>query len=209
MLRTTPGMTVLFQGDSITDCGRDRGTDDLGSGYVHLIEQTLRRQEADSGIRILNRGVSGNRVRDLRARWKADCLDLKPDLLSILVGINDTWRRFDRNDPTTVESFYEDYDAILSATRASLDIPIVICEPFLLPVSEDRAAWRNDLDPKIHVVRELARRYADAYVPLDGAFAATAVHTDMKSLAGDGVHPTPRGHHLIAQTFCSSVFGSA
>ncbi|MBN1934484.1 MAG: GDSL family lipase, partial [Anaerolineae bacterium] len=130
---------VLFQGDSITDAGRSRENDvDLGRGYAALVAAWFGAAWPEKRARFVNRGISGNRAKDLAARWQPDCLALKPNLVSILIGINDTWRRYDRNDPTSAEAFEVSYRAILTQVRDQLGARLVICEPFLLPVPDDR-----------------------------------------------------------------------
>ncbi|MDD3766999.1 MAG: SGNH/GDSL hydrolase family protein [Eubacteriales bacterium] len=192
--------TVLFQGDSITDCGRDREKDTLGSGYPSLVAAMVGSKYPHLGIKFINRGISGNRAKDLCERWDKDCIDLKPDVLSILIGINDTWRRYDSNDPTSADEYYENYKQILSKTREKLgDIPIIIMEPFVLPCPQDRISWREDLDPKIQKTRQLAREFGCIYIPLDGIFAQNSIVVEPTFWAADGVHPSPQGHALIAR----------
>lgn len=203
----TTGTTILFQGDSITDCGRRQDGNGMGGGYPAIVANQLHARFPELDITVLNRGISGNRVRDLKARWQEDCIALKPDLVSIMIGINDTWRRFDSNDPTGVDAFAADYRAILEETRQKLDVPLVLVEPFLLPHPEDRRAWREDLDPKIAVVRDLAREFGAVLVPLDGVFAAASTQRECPYWAGDGVHPTPVGQALIARTWMDCVLG--
>lgn len=145
-----PHMTILFQGDSVTDSCRDYGNpDDLGPGYAGFVADLLRRRYPDYGLRFLNRGVSGDRTDHLKARWEEDCLSLRPDFLSILIGINDTWRRFDQNDPTPTEVYEARYRDLLTQVRDRLHIPVMVLEPFLLEVRPDQRAWREDLDAKI------------------------------------------------------------
>lgn len=198
---------VLFQGDSITDAGRSRENDsDLGRGYASMISAWFSAMYPKKNVKFLNRGISGNRVKDLKARWQEDCIDLKPNLVSILIGINDCWRRYDSNDPTSPESFERDYRNILNQIRNDLaDTKIILLEPFVLPVPEDRKEWREDLDPKIHIVRELAREYNTYYLPLDGIFAQASVLAKADFWAADGVHPTQAGHALIAQKWLELV----
>ncbi|MEK0315806.1 SGNH/GDSL hydrolase family protein [Cohnella sp. 56] len=197
---------VLFQGDSITDWGRnysDFGS--LGNGYPLLVAAEFGRQYPEKQVTFLNRGIGGNRVVDLERRWQEDCLDLKPDWVSIYIGINDTWRRYDSGDTTSVEAFYERYRKLIVRTRDELDARLVLVEPFVLPVPGDRKSWREDLDPKIQAVRELAREFSAAYVPLDGLFAAASSRVDPAYWAGDGVHPSPAGHALIAKAWLDAV----
>ncbi|MHB9036242.1 MAG: SGNH/GDSL hydrolase family protein [Armatimonadota bacterium] len=199
-------MIVLFQGDSITDSGRVY--DDiasLGSGYPMMIAASYGSTYPEESVQFLNRGISGNRVRDLHARWQQDCLDLEPDVISILIGINDTLRRYDGNDPTSAESFGEKYHGILNEARYSTDARIILMEPFVLPCPDDRLTWREDLDPKIHVVRDLAREFQATLIPLDGIFAQAAARREPEFWAADGVHPTPAGHALIARIWMETV----
>lgn len=199
-------MLVLFQGDSITDRGRDynRG-EDLGSGYPFLVANWFSALYPEKHVRFLNRGISGNRVRDLEKRWKTDCLDLEPDVVSILIGINDCWRRYDRNDPTSVESFEQGYTNILTQVKEHLDARIVLIEPFLLPVLPGQESWREDLDPKIQVVRKLAREFGALFIPMDGLFGQAMTKREPAFWAADGVHPTDPGHALIAQAWLNTV----
>ena len=182
--------TVLFVGDSVTDCGRREDPTGLGNGYVRAVVDS----GALQGFRVLNRGISGDRVRDLRARWSDDVVAEQPDVVSILVGVNDTWRRYDSDDPTSAEEFERDYRAILEALPATTRL--VLVEPFLLPVTETQAAWREDLDPKIAVVRRLAAERSAVLVDADVHLTAAG---DAADLADDGVHPTPRGHAELAE----------
>jgi Lysophospholipase L1 and related esterases len=201
-----PNAVVLFQGDSITDCGRDRANHkSLGFGYAAMAAAWFSALYPESGVTFLNRGISGNRVKDLLARWEDDCLALQPDWVSILIGINDCWRRYDRNDPTPVEEFYDGYRKLLTLVRERTKAGLILCEPFVLPYPEDRKAWRVDLDPKIHAVRELAREFGAYYVPFDGIFAQAATRTPPQYWAEDGVHPTLAGHALMAQAWLRTV----
>ncbi len=200
------GDTVLFQGDSITDCGRDRDSDTLGAGYASFTAALFNSIYPELEVKFINRGISGNRAADLCKRWQEDCIDLKPDVVSILIGINDTWRAFDRNDPTTAEQYYDNYKEILTKTREKLgDIPIIIMEPFVMPHPEDRLAWRADLDPKIQKARQLAREFNAIYISLDGIFAQNSIAVHPSYWANDGVHPSAAGHMLIARHWLDAV----
>ena len=163
------------------------------------------RKYPDKNITFLNRGVSGNRVVDLNRRWEEDCLQLNPTWVSIYIGINDVWRRYDDNDRTSIEQFYEGYRQLIERTNEHTDAKLILVEPFCLPVPEDRKAWREDLDPKIQAIRELAREFHTLYVPLDGLFASVSTQIDPAHWAEDGVHPTPAGHALIAKAWLEAV----
>lgn len=197
---------VLFQGDSITDWGRNREDGaSLGVGYSLMVASRLGHLYPEKNITFLNRGIGGNRTIDLQKRWDKDCLELKPNVLSIMIGINDTWRRFDNNENTPVEQYEARYRDLLQRATDKLDVKLVMMEPFVLPVPEDRKLWRADLDPKIHVVRELAREFGAVLVPLDGLFAEASTKADPAFWALDGVHPSPAGHGLIAEAWLKAV----
>lgn len=199
------GDIVLFQGDSITDATRIReNANDLGKGYALMAAAQFSAKFPEKQVTFLNRGNSGNRVPDLLGRWQQDCLDLKPNLVSIYIGINDTWRRYDRNEPTSTEQFRTGYRQLLDQT-ASTGAKLLLIEPFVLPVPEDRKLWREDLDPKIDVVRELAREFGARLLCLDGLFAQASTRADSAFWAHDGVHPTPAGHALIANEWLKVV----
>ncbi|MDD3926374.1 MAG: SGNH/GDSL hydrolase family protein [bacterium] len=203
------GSVVLFQGDSITDAGRSReDLNDLGQGYPMLTAAWFSALYPEMQVSFINRGISGNRACDLVNRWQQDCIDLKPDLVSILIGINDTWRRYDRNDPTSTEDFEAHYRKLLTATRENTGAGIILCEPFVLPVPEDRLRWREDLDPKIDVVHRLAREFGATLLPLDGIFAQASAQAQPDFWTPDGVHPTKAGHALIAQNWLRTVEAS-
>lgn len=204
MISLEENSTVLFIGDSITDCGRSREDfSNPGSGYARVLAGMIGLSYAELKPTFINTGISGNRVRDLKARWTQDCLNHSPDIVSILIGINDTWRRYDAaQDPTDAETFKRDYEFILKELKNDLgDSQIVIMEPFLLPTPADRKEWRIDLDPKIAVARELACKYADAFVPLDGIFASASLRREPEYWTPDGVHPSIAGHMLIAEAW--------
>ena len=196
---------VLFYGDSITDAGRLGDEAGLGSGYVAGCASRLAADYAEWDLRCTNTGVSGNRVYDLESRLDDDLLAHRPSLVSIMIGINDTWRRYDSGLVSPIADFEACLRRILERVRGELAARVVICEPFLLPTPPDRAAWREDLDPRIASVRALAREFADALVPLDGLFASAACGQPMDAWLGDGVHPTPAGHALIADAWIAAV----
>lgn len=197
---------VLFQGDSITDAGRDKSdTESLGTGYAMMAASWFSAMHPEKQVRFINRGIGGNRAKDLAARWEADCIELKPTWVSIMIGINDTWRAFDSKDPTGIEAFEADCRRILTETRERLGAHLVLIEPFVLPVPADRKAWRVDLDPRIHAVRALAGEFGAILVPMDGIMNAAASRRPAAFWAPDGVHPTPAGHALMAQAWLRSV----
>ena len=198
--------TILFTGDSITDCGRVReNAEHLGFGYAALTAAHLQARLASPELKIFNRGISGNRVCDLLKRVEPDLLALQPTVVSILIGINDTWRRYDSHDPTEAKAFEWDYRTLLEKIAQRLKARVVLLEPFLLHVPEDRYAWREDLNPKIDAVRKLAVEFGAELLPLDGLFAQAATQAPAVYWAGDGVHPSAAGHALIAETWLENA----
>jgi lysophospholipase L1-like esterase len=200
-----PEDRILFTGDSITDCGRDRNNpDSLGWGYAAIAGAHLQARLASPALKIFNRGISGNRVCDLLGRVQEDLLALRPSVVSIFIGINDVWRRYDSNSPTDAKAFERDYRALLEKI-ATIKSRVVMVEPFLLHVPDDRYAWREDLNPKIDVVRKLAAEFGAELLPLDGLFAQAATQAPAAFWAADGVHPSPAGHALIAETWLENA----
>ncbi len=192
---------VLFTGDSVTDCGRREDHDGhLGFGYVRNIAGS----GWASGRRVVNTGISGNRMVDLAARRQRDVLAHAADIVSVLIGVNDTWRRYDANEPTTAESFENDYRRLLEPIARS-GSRLVLVEPFLLPVTPEQHAWREDLDPKIDVVRRLAADYDAVLVAADAGLARSAAAVGATVIALDGVHPTSVGHELLASLWLDAV----
>ena len=200
------GARVLFQGDSITDAGRSREDDaQLGGGYPNMIAAMLNAHFPGRNLTFLNRGISGNRIYDMEQRWSEDCIDLQPNWLSILIGINDTWRRFDSNVESPVGEFEDCYRRILDRVKDETGAGIILLEPFVLPALPDRVAWRADLAPRIEAVRRVARDYNAILLPLDGIFSAASAQREPAFWAGDGVHPTQAGHALIAQAWIRAM----
>ncbi|MFC0627024.1 SGNH/GDSL hydrolase family protein [Kribbella deserti] len=196
-----PRGTIVFAGDSVTDCGRrDDRRRGLGNGYVRQLTVDL----GSPAPRVLNTGISGNRAVDLVRRWQTDVLAHQPDVVSILIGINDTWRRYDKADPTSTEAYEASYRQLLAPLRTA-GARIVLMEPFLLAVKPEQHEWREDLDPKIAVVRRLATEYGAVLVPTDAELNLRAESLGPIAIADDGVHPTALGHRLIAEIWRSTV----
>lgn len=191
-------MRVTFIGDSITDAGRDRADpDSLGDGYVALLAPELRA----AGATVRNLGIAGNRARDLAARWDSELLPTAPELLTVYVGVNDMWRRFDSDDPTSAEEFRATLDPLLAGVAGERGPRLILMEPYFLPVAQEQREWLDDLDGKRAVVRDLAASHGAAFVPLHEVLTAAATRQPVAELAPDGVHPTPRGSALIAEAW--------
>lgn len=196
---------ILFQGDSITDCGRDY--DDyhsLGWGYPRFAAEYIKEAFSDKEFEFVNRGIGGNKVIDLVNRLDSDFINIQPDVVSIMIGINDVWHRAgDRNWLDNGE-FEAQYRTVLDAIKEKTNAKIIIIEPFLIPV-EDKLHFREDLAPKIEIIRKLAREYAVAYLPTDGLLNAAFIGDDPVSFAADGVHPTEKGAMFIGRKYAECI----
>lgn len=199
-------MRILFQGDSITDAGRDRSDKySLGEGYPFYAAELIREKYPDREFEFINRGVSGDRAESLLARWKEDAIDIQPDVISILIGVNDTWHNSAPQTNWMKNEYFEYcYRTILEDLKKNTGAKIIILEQFLL-YTEDKAYFRADLAPKIEVTRKLARQYADEYIPTDGLFAKASVSKEPTYWAADGVHPTKEGARLIAKYYLEAI----
>ncbi len=201
-------MKILFQGDSITDAGRSRNgfntLEDLGHGYPYYSAQLIKEAFPDTDFEFVNYGISGNRAENLRARWQAEAIDVQPDIVSILVGVNDTWHRAAKGDWMPAEYFEICYRDILTQLKEKTNAKIIILEQFLLHVP-DKAHFAEDMAAKIQVTRKLAREFADVFIPLDGLFAAECIDNDPTHWAADGVHPTEAGARFIAGHYLNAV----
>ncbi|MDD2417640.1 MAG: SGNH/GDSL hydrolase family protein [Oscillospiraceae bacterium] len=199
-------MRLLFQGDSITDAGRDRvDPHRLGNGYPNFTAELINTKFSDINWEFINLGISGNRVIDLVDRRQKDFIDIQPDIVSVLIGVNDTWRAFDNNDPTTAEKFEANYRLLLEDIKKNTNAKIIMIEPFLLHNEPNKDKWRSDLNPKIDAVRRLAREFADIFIPMDGIFAAACIDNPPEYWAADGVHPTKEGAKFIAENYLDAL----
>jgi lysophospholipase L1-like esterase len=197
---------VLFQGDSITDASRSRAAAGpntpaaLGTGYPLLIASAVLRAQADRDWSFFNRGISGNRVPDLQARWAADTIALKPDVLSILIGVNDYWHMRRNTYAGTAADYEAGLAALLGGTREALpSVRLIIMEPFVLPIGSVDMTWFPAFDERRAIARRIADRTGATFVSLHDAIMAEATRTRADRWLGDGVHPTPAGHALIAE----------
>ena len=195
-------MRILFQGDSITDCGRARNDDlNLGSGYPMLIKASLG-LDAHGVHEFYNRGVGGDRIPDLYARIQADIIGLKPDVLSILIGVNDVWHEL-APIPNGVDAdkFFMIYSLLIEEIKMALpQIKIMILEPFALPGSGTNERWDyfiNEIGKRAAMARKIAEKYGLTYVELQKGFDELSRKAPPSDWLADGVHPTPMGHEYI------------
>ena len=194
-------MRLLFQGDSITDCNRNRENPfDLGHGYVKKIQAALPKHE------VLNRGISGNRTIDLLMRWQKDTLDLKPDVLSIFVGINEVWH-YHYDQKVLTPMMYEDYykNLIKQVKYLLPNTKILLIEPFVFPIGVYQKSWDVELIEEQAIVRKLAQLYDTAFLPLQEILNQKLNQHTMADIADDGVHPTDLGHEIIKDAILDTI----
>lgn len=206
-LSVSANTKLLFIGDSITDVGRREDPDKLGKGYVRNIFDYLAAKDPANCPQVINMGISGNKITDLRNRWQRDVLDLKPDILSIKIGINDVWHGLvpDRQG-VSIEEFVGVYHAILRQVHNVLPgCRIVLCEPSVIwPPSPAEGNAR--LQPYVRAVNEVGREFgAVSIIPLHGAFVRAKEKRPDIVWAPDGVHPSTAGHMLIARTWLATT----
>ena len=198
---------ILFQGDSITDCGRARDNNaSVGTGYPLLVKAKLG-AENPKEYEFINRGVSGNRIVDLYARIKKDFINLKPDYASIYIGVNDAWHEINDKNGVDTEKFEKIYTMLLDEIYAVLpDIKLIIIAPYVLhgPATADSEAIPNRWEPfqkdvaeQVEVCRKIANKYNLPLIELQPAFDKACEKAEPSYWTGDGVHPTAFGHQLI------------
>lgn len=214
-MRLPPESKLLFIGDSITDAGRDPSGEltpwsvetGLGKGYVNLVNALLQNSCPESRIRILNKGIGGNTIRDLAARWQSDVLDLAPNWLSVKIGINDVWRQFDQPKRREVHvnpvEFESTYRKLLSKTRPNLDGLIIISPYFIEPNRQD--PMRARMDVYTAIAKSIAEEFDALYVDSQAAMDRLTEYMHPSELAWDRVHPNAIGHLAIAQAFVTTL----
>ena len=205
--------TILFQGDSITDAGRDRNRENipndsnsLGKGYVFLIASQLIAKRPSSDLKIYNRGISGNKVFQLADRWDKDCLAVKPDILSILIGVNDLWHSLNGDYKGSVDKYEKDYNALIERTLGELPhVKLVICEPFILRCGAVKEEWLPEFDRYRAVAKKMADNFNAVFVPFQSMFDKAAKHSTPNHWSADGVHPSIAGCQLMANTWLKTI----
>lgn len=198
-------MKILFQGDSITDADRNRSDyHELGRGYPLYAAQYIKEDNPDIDFEFVNLGISGNQTIDLVNRLQSDFIDVQPDIVSILIGVNDTWHRADNRKWLGNDVFEANYRKVLTEIKEKTNAKILMLEPFLLHAPE-KEFFRVDLDFKIDVVRKLAKEFADFYIPLDGLFASASIGKDDYHWSEDGVHPNNNGAEFIGDVYANAI----
>ena len=205
---------ILFIGDSITDAGRDRGVDlpnrpdALGRGYTLFTAARLLADHRGDSLEIFNRGISGDRVTEMAGRWQQNCLDLQPTLLSVLIGVNDTWHRFGARGGVELDEYERVYRDLLTRAGAALEpLRLVLCEPFALRTGQVTDAWFPEFDQRREIVRTLADEFDATFVPFQDVFDRACEEAPASYWAQDGVHPTLAGHQRMSDVWLRAVRG--
>jgi lysophospholipase L1-like esterase len=204
---------ILFQGDSITDSGRKKDSNDynstsaMGAGYALLAGGNLLKTHAGKNLKIYNKGISGNKVFQLAERWEADCLALQPNVLSILIGVNDFWHMKNGKYEGTIETYRNDYIALLERTKQALpEVKLIIGEPFAVTgtkaVDKD---WFPQFDEYRQAARDIAEQFDAVFIPYQQVFEEAQKHAQATYWTPDGVHPSLAGAELMAQAWLKAV----
>ena len=204
---------ILFQGDSITDWGRDHtkntpnDTGTLGTGYVLIAAAQLLIKYPERDLKIYNKGVSGNKVYQLAERWDTDALVIKPNVLSIHIGVNDFWHTLTNGYTGTIDTYVADYHALLDRTKKALpNVKLVICEPFAVKnVKAVDDKWYPTFDLFRKAAKDIANEYNAAFVPYQAAFDKALELAPGTYWTLDGVHPSIAGEALMARTWMEVV----
>ncbi|WP_169082181.1 SGNH/GDSL hydrolase family protein [Paenibacillus sp. PL91] len=211
-MKLEKGQRLVMIGDSITDCERKFPYGEglfqgVGKGYVALVDAMLQAAYPELSIRVTNMGIGGNTIRDLKARWQSDVLELKPDWLTVMIGINDVWRHFDQ--PAIPESHLslKEYEQTLEEVVKSV-LPglqgLVIMTPFYLePNTQDR--MRKRMDEFGRAAGRVAERCGALFVDTQAVFAPMLEHVHPTAIASDRVHPSMTGHMLLARAFLQTI----
>jgi lysophospholipase L1-like esterase len=196
---------ILFQGDSITDAGRDRRNyHHLGMGYPKFVAPLIEAAYPDVEFEFINFGISGNRTGQLFDRLTQDCISFQPDIVSILIGVNDVWHRYSAESvKTTDEQIEVNYRCILERLKNETGAKILMLQPFT--EGEDQAHMRADVEAVKLIVNSLAEKYSDTYIKLDDLMHADEHYGEVHYFTKDGVHPCPNGAAFIAKLYAEAI----
>lgn len=211
-MKLSDGQRLVMIGDSITDSDRrfPRGEglfQGVGRGYVAFVDAMLQTAYPERCIRVTNMGIGGNTVRDLKARWTTDVLELKPDWLSVMIGINDVWRQFDQpaipESHVGLEEYEETLEELAKAALPGLQGLVVMTPFFLEPRAED--PMRQRMDTFGQAAKRIADRCGAVFIDTQAAFGRILSRYHPALLASDRVHPTMAGHMVLARAFLNAI----
>lgn len=204
---------ILFQGDSITDASRNRTNTTpnsapmMGSGYANMAAGDLLLNNPGKNLQIWDRGISGNKVYQLAERWDTDCLQIKPNVLSIMIGVNDFWHTLTSGYTGTIETYRTDYKKLLDRTKQALpNVKLIIGEPFgVIGVKSVTDKWYPKFDEYRAVSKEIAQEYDAPFIPYQSVFDEAIKQAPGAYWTADGVHPTVAGAALMARAWLKTV----
>lgn len=207
------GDVVLFQGDSITDAGRDKKKElannsrSFGAGYAFLAASSMLNSLSEKDLTIYNRGISGNKVFQLADRWEKDCLELNPNVLSILIGVNDYWHKRNGKYDGTIEVYENDYRALIKRTQKALpNVQLVLCEPYyVLETKAVDETWVKPMKEYQAAAKRISDEFETIWVPFQKVFDEAIKHAPGKYWTADGVHPSMAGAQLMAEAWLKAV----
>ncbi len=211
-MELSKGQKLLFIGDSVTDCERAMPEGEglfgaVGKGYVSFVDGLLQAVYPELGIRVVNKGISGNTVRDLKNRWQEDVLDQKPDWLAIMIGINDVWRQFDtpfiKEGHVYIDEYEETLRQLVLQTKPSVK-ELVLMTPFYLETNE-KDAMRQKMDQYGAVVKTIAEEMSCRWIDTQAAFTKVLHYLYPATIAWDRVHPSTAGHMVLAKAFLREI----
>lgn len=211
-MRIEQGSKLIMMGDSVTDCDRAKPVGEglfgaIGNGYVNFVQASLIATYPEARIRVVNMGISGNTVRDLKARWKEDVLAQKPDWLSIMIGINDIWRQFDSPFQTEIHVYLDEYretlDELVRLTKPSLKGLVLMTPYYIEPNKNDD--MRAMMDKYGEVVKSIAEKYGTIFVDTQAEFDKMCTHYHPNMFAWDRIHPNNMGHMVLAKAFLNAI----
>ncbi|GAA2401141.1 SGNH/GDSL hydrolase family protein [Catellatospora methionotrophica] len=201
-----PGQRIVFIGDSITDCGRRDVAAPYGDGYMSLVRAFVTAARPELGLSWVNRGVSGDTVRDLAARWQADVLDQRPDWLSVKIGINDVWRFFENRhgEAVPLDEYTETLRTLLATTVEHTGCRLILADPYVIESDRDEPQYAMTRDYAA-AVAVLAKDFGALHVPVQAAFDRVLASTTPADWADDRIHPNLAGHAVIARAFLDVI----
>ena len=199
-MKVKKNSVILFQGDSVTDCGRDyNDINSVGESYVRFVKEALEKYN----IKCINKGISGNKVNDLLDRFNRDFKEVNPDYIFILIGVNDTWHDFHNQKKNS--DFESEYRTLLEKIKNEINVPVVLMEPFIMGDIEEYTKMRHDLLEKVEVIRKLAKEYKHEYIAFDSDFAEALSLGNFEEYTIEGIHPLYRGYLIMTDRILRKI----
>ncbi len=200
MIEIKKNSIVLFQGDSVTDCHRDRNdAKSMGESYVKAMNEYLSRFE----IQVINKGISGNKVNNLLERFDNDFKQVNPDCIFILIGVNDTWH--DYPNQKTTKQFEEEYELLINKIQKEINVPIILLEPFIIGYNEEIICMQNDLEDKILSIKKLANKYNLEYISFKEEFNSVLTKENYLEYTIEGIHLLDKGYKIMSDKLIKNV----